>query len=217
MLKPGVFVTSGRLLPQAAWPAQPPPLPKRGTGTTTGAVAASSEPRMSADRTAPASSQALSRAVEVPGEVLTICSSSSRRCPIAFVAVHRGGGVVTCSASWQVEAQVAKLSEVLDLVLPGASAAICRAPPLQQLPNQGESDEGCLYETEAEDDPGSNATLAGFWLSLCPSAAEELASSCPCESTRGEETEGLDSLLEALEVRPCMVTCPELSRASNCK
>ena len=42
----------------------------------------------------------------------------------------------------QVEAQVAKLSEVLDLVLPGASAAICRAPPLQlQLPNQEESDD----------------------------------------------------------------------------
>lgn len=112
----------GELGLEAAWPAQPPPLPKRGTGTTTGAVAASSEPRMSADRR---SSDDLQQQLK------------------------------------KVEAQVAKLSEVLDLVLPGASAAICR------------------------DDPGSNATLAGFWLS--------------------EETEGLDSLLEALEV-PQMVS-----------
>ncbi|CAE7401971.1 Adck1 [Symbiodinium sp. CCMP2592] len=113
----------GELGLEAAWSAQPPPLPKRGTtGTTTGAAAASSEPRMSAaDRR---SSDDLQQQLK------------------------------------KVEAQVAKLSEVLELVLPGASAAICR------------------------DDPAT-ATLAGFWLS--------------------EETEGLDSLLEALEV-PQMVS-----------
>ena len=93
MFKPDMLVTRGfLLLLQAAWPAQPPPLPKHGTtGTTTGAAAASSEPRMSAaDRTAPKTQgvqlwlEAVLKAVELelPGEVPMICSSSSRRPPL---------------------------------------------------------------------------------------------------------------------------------------
>lgn len=66
----------------------------------------------------------------------------------------------------KVEAKVAKLSEVLELLLPGASEAICGVPPPSAVPQRPQR------------------TMAGFWLS--------------------DETEGLESLLEALQV-PAMM------------
>jgi len=72
----------------------------------------------------------------------------------------------------KVEAKVAKLSEVLDLLLPGASEAICGVPPRPT--------------------PTPQRTMAGFWLS--------------------DETEGLESLLEALQVPAMMRSMASAAR-----
>eukprot|EP00434_Breviolum_minutum_P022250 symbB.v1.2.019636.t1/scaffold1616.1/size109294/12 len=72
----------------------------------------------------------------------------------------------------KVEAKVAKLSEVLDLLLPGASEAICGVPPRTT--------------------PTPQRTMAGFWLS--------------------DETEGLESLLEALQVPAMMRSMASAAR-----
>ncbi|CAK9042793.1 unnamed protein product [Durusdinium trenchii] len=112
---------------EAAWPSEPPPLPKRAGGAAPSATPVR-EPMLRAEG---------GRRADDLQQELT-----------------------------KVEAKVTKLSEVLDMLLPGASAAICGAPNIP--------------------------SMAGFWLS--------------------DETEGLESLLEALQVPAMMRSMASAAR-----